>query len=432
MNQTYYILKEFLHILGVEIPNVVIKRMLDSPVGNTMRGISDALDLLNIENEVYQLPVEYLKELEYPYLMVLPHRKNVFTLIANAKEKEKALPEWKGVVLTAKKTENTPIYKYVWPRNMVDAVRSNWLQSVFAVLAVAFIMIRQPTLGGACHTLLSLLGVWLSLYLLKKEYAREYVGDKYCKLGQLIDCEKVLNSKGSHLFGIFRLSDMAFLFFLTQVFLVLLPTPNWYGTAQCLLIVGCCFTVYSLVYQFAVVHKTCLFCLSITFIVWLDGILLVYNTQYPTVFALYPFIFSGLISYIIWRGVTYNAILHMQANSLKERQSMLYGRELFECLLSQEREVEDIDDKYADMCGKAGSDVLTLFIHPKCKKCKKAFDEVQHLTGKAKVKIVSLETVDSGLLEYCKRNKISQTPTILFNGRKLPELYGVEDLKYII
>lgn len=119
MNQTYNILKELLHILGVEVPNVVIKHMLDTPVGNTMRGISDALDSLYIENNVYNLPEEYLSELRYPYLMVLPHRKDTFAIITNDNERKKALPDWEGVVLTARKTDKTTIYKYVKLRNII-------------------------------------------------------------------------------------------------------------------------------------------------------------------------------------------------------------------------------------------------------------------------------------------------------------------------
>ena len=122
MDQTYHILKDLLRELGVKVPNSIIRHQLETPVGNTMRGISDALDSLNIENSVYQLPKEYLKELDYPYIMVLPNQKETFVVVTNDEERDAAISGWDGVVLAAQKTEKTPIYKYVWFRNIIESI----------------------------------------------------------------------------------------------------------------------------------------------------------------------------------------------------------------------------------------------------------------------------------------------------------------------
>ena len=34
--------------------------------------------------------------------------------------------------------------------------------------------------------------------------------------------------------------------------------------------------------------------------------------------------------------------------------------------------------------------------------------------------------------EWCEKNKIQYTPTILFNDRELPSNYGIEDIKYLM
>lgn len=97
--------------------------MLDTPVGNSMRGISDALDQLGVPNEVYQLPAEYLERLEAPFLTIMRIEKEPFCLVevlgteyvtlSTHKRthirlhKTNFLQFWTGVVLLAEKNEQT-------------------------------------------------------------------------------------------------------------------------------------------------------------------------------------------------------------------------------------------------------------------------------------------------------------------------------------
>ena len=122
MNQVFNALKTMLQRLDVKVPNSVIRSLLDTPVGASLRGISDALDSLNIENNVYQLPTEYLKELEYPYIMVLTNQKETFVVVTNDEERDVAIPGWDGVVLATQMTEKTLIYKYVSFRNFIESI----------------------------------------------------------------------------------------------------------------------------------------------------------------------------------------------------------------------------------------------------------------------------------------------------------------------
>ena len=432
MNQAYNALRLLLQKLGVKVPNSVIRHLLDTPVGNTMRGISDALDSLNIENDVYQLPVEYLNELEYPYLMVLPNSKDWFAVITNDSDKEKALPKWQGVVLAAKRTNATPIYKYVWLRNAIDNICNSCLEPTFSAIVVAFAMLLQPNLFTISHIFLSLIGIWVSISLLRKDYSEGNSTGRYCKIGRFIDCQSVLDSKGSRLWRFLRLSDLGFLFFSTQLFLVLISNNGWQTYSIILLIIGCCFTVYSIVYQITIIHKVCLYCMSVNLIIWLDTILITTHAPLPKVGTPYIFIFSGLISYLIWSFTVHNMSLSRQTYSLRNRLSVLYRRRLFEWLLSQERELEEICDNYAECSGMNGTDTITVFVHPQCNKCKTVEAAIPQLSQIARVKIVSLTAKVQEVRHYCERNQIVRTPTIVVNGHELPEVYGIEDLKYIL
>lgn len=431
MNQVFNALKTMLQRLDVKVPNSVIRSLLDTPVGASLRGISDALDSLNIENNVYQLPKEYLKELEYPYIMVLTNQKETFVVVTNDEERDVAIPGWDGVVLATQMTEKTLIYKYVSFRNFIESIVNHQLFLIIALLVVVYTLIYKPGILSAFHAFLSGLGLWISTILLEKEYLGDK-HEKFCKIGKVIDCEKVLNSKGSQFLGVFKMSDLAFLFYSTLLFLFLMANDNWQGYSFTLMLIGCAFTIYSVLYQAIVIRKVCLYCMTINIVVWLDTIIFILNNQTISLHKPFSFIMSGCVAYMLWLFVSRNLALTAQNTSLKSKASALYNRDIFDWLLSKERPMDDVDDKYAEVGGEDNGDVITMFVHPNCKNCKRVYQHIPELRKKTIVKTVSLASSDVKLHEYCMRNKINKTPTIVFNGRKLPEIYDVEDLKYVI
>lgn len=431
MNQMQRVLKALLQNLDVIIPDSDIRRLLDTPVGTSLRGISDALDSLYIENSVYQLPKKYLKELDYPYLMVLPDQKEAFAVVTNDKERDAAIPKWDGVVLAVQKTQRTPIYKYVWARNIIGNIKNNQLILIITFLIVTYSLFYWPSLLLESHITLSALGLWISTILINKDYIGEKQ-DKFCKIGKTIDCEQVLNSKGSQFFGILKMSDLAFLFYSTLILLSLIANDYCQGYAFILLLIGCIFTLYSVIYQTVAIKKVCLYCMSINLIVWLDTAIFILNYKAISLHSPFPFILSGCIAYMVWLIVSHYLGLTAHNSSFMSKVSALYNRDLFDWLLSKERTVEDIDNNYADVDGVNEGDVITIFVHPDCMNCKKTYKYIPELRKRAIVKTVSLTVESTELHEYCKKNQIKKTPTIVFNGKELPKIYGLEDLKYII
>ena len=53
-NATSEVVHHFLRSLTVKVSRTTVCRLLDSPLGNTMQGISDALNALHVNNVVYQ------------------------------------------------------------------------------------------------------------------------------------------------------------------------------------------------------------------------------------------------------------------------------------------------------------------------------------------------------------------------------------------
>lgn len=424
--------KQLLKTINVNVPNKVIRHLLDTPVGMTVRGISDALDALHISNEVYRLPEKYLSEIAYPYMMVLPNRQNPFNIITDDTQRRECLPEWDGVVLTYSSTRQTPRYKYVLLRNIWDYIMQYYL---FIILpGLIFAVLLNTDMVNICHVALSMIGVTISVVLLQENYLGANVMPKYCKHGSFFDCEHVLKSKGSRLLGIFNLDSLSFIFFVTHILLALIYPASNLRCSILLIAVGLCFTFYSVIYQLIILRKICFFCMLINVIIWCDAIILFRESVPFTGKYIFHICFVLFVSYIILYVVRGYFARMREIQFLQKRAAALYRKDVFCCLLSQEKLYEDIDDSLVEHYDNAfDSDVtITFFVHPECKNCEKVFSVIPILKAKAKIKLVSLATNNVGIHEYCKRNKIFTTPTILVNGYKLPEMYSVDDLKYLI
>lgn len=238
--------------------------------------------------------------------------------------------------------------------------------------------------------------------------------------------------KGSQFFGVFKMSDLAFLFYSTLWLLFLIANDNWQGYSYTFLLIGCAFTFYSVIYQTIVIRNVCLYCMAINLIVWLDTIIFILNNQTFNLHKPYSFILSGSVAYMLWLFASRYLALTAQNTSLKSKVSALYNRDLFDWLLSKERQIDDVGEKFADVDGEDNGDVITMFVHPNCKNCKRVYQYIPELRKKTTVKTVSLASNDAELHEYCRKNQINKTPTVVFNGRELSDIYDIEDLKYLI
>ena len=75
------VLYRYLRTLSVKVSRDTVHRLLSTPLGGGMRGISDALDALHIKNEVFRLlSRDYFLKLETPLSQCLRWTKNLFVL----------------------------------------------------------------------------------------------------------------------------------------------------------------------------------------------------------------------------------------------------------------------------------------------------------------------------------------------------------------
>ena len=75
-NATSEVVHHFLRSLTVKVSRTTVCRLLDSPLGNTMQGISDALNALHVNNVVYQLARSVYHPIGNKPFHILPCRKD--------------------------------------------------------------------------------------------------------------------------------------------------------------------------------------------------------------------------------------------------------------------------------------------------------------------------------------------------------------------
>ena len=130
VDNTSEVFYHYLRALHVKVSKMTVHRLLDNPLGNSMRGISDALDSLHINNAVYQLPTEYFDKLESPFIAVTSDNDSPFCLVEEIEEayititiphyqhmrvsKQQFLQKWTGGVLVSEVTERTSQEKNCW------------------------------------------------------------------------------------------------------------------------------------------------------------------------------------------------------------------------------------------------------------------------------------------------------------------------------
>ena len=100
--------------------------------------------------------------------------------------------------------------------------------------------------------------------------------------------------------------------------------------------------------------------MSINLLVWLDTIIFILNETAISFQNPFSFIFSGCIAYLFVLLVAHYLAHFAQNASLARKASVLYNRDLFDWLLSKERQIDSVDDKYADIGGVGNEDVITL------------------------------------------------------------------------
>lgn len=282
MKQTFYHIFRFIRDNNYRITfDEFTKHFTSHPDYPSLYAISDSLKHWNIEALVVQVPREELDRLPESFVavteeggaqsIVYVRKKGDKILIREEKnkktiDKDAFLHRWTGIILaiepdTVKKGLRIP----------VSGV--HYVLFFFALLAIVLRFVTGPfAFADIAFFAVCVLGIFISVLAI-----RETLGffsgtvHKICNAGNRTSCGEVLSSRGAKVFGIFTLSDLCLVYFLSLgLVAVMVPGVSGALTTFVLAAAAVLLSLYSLYYQAVIVKKWCVLCLGITVLLYLQ------------------------------------------------------------------------------------------------------------------------------------------------------------------
>lgn len=415
VDNTGIVLYRYLRALSVKVSRSTVSRLLDTPVGSSIRGVSDALDALHIKNEVYQLPPspDYFFQLDAPFITMLQVDKNPFCVVTKKDDfivefsrsegrtqcikVDTFLKKWAGTVLLGETTGETPSDSfYIWKNIGYRLFKFKAVIALFLILALGFLCtFRQeysPTLIAYLATLS--LGIFVSIAIIYKEQFNDSFLERFCHIGRAVDCNKVLRSKGANIAGV-SLGELSLLYFSTLfLFSTLCPT-DFYGIASLCCAAALCFTLYSVIYQIFIFRKGCMLCMLVNITIWISAAILYgssRNLTFPiSLSALSTLAAIGCICLIT--GISIKALLkdRKEKIALQRRITSLLKPEVFQRLLPIEAHIEKpIAAELALSNQGRNSNRLMIVTNPNCGNCAKVHRHIKELASAVPMAMVLL------------------------------------------
>ncbi len=497
----------YLRTLSVKVSRITMHRLLDNPQESSMRGISDALDTLRIKNAVYQLPSrDYFSQLNVPFITTLQVQKDPFCVVMRKTEStveliseegkkhtigtDRFLQYWTGIVLIGEVSEDTLSDPFYICKNIAYFLfHYRFIISILLLFALGIQMalhqLCSPVL--VTHLCILLLGVMASIGIIYKENFNENFLEKFCHIGEVVNCNQVLQSRGANIAGV-GLGELALLYFSTIFFFTVLCVADFYfiSVICCIATVG--FTVYSIIYQIFILQTVCVLCMLVNLSIW-GNVLTLFLMRNSATFSfsfisLFTFIFTGCIYLILGMILSSYHQQYKERFQLKKRLATLLKPITFRRLLELEVQMKELPS-YDIMLNNhhSGDNRLLVITNPNCKNCANAHSYIKELSATIPVSLMLLtfpgdkpgkqiadmitETyIQKGweaamqLLEiwfdkqnpqgtdveisfetkeirkkqqmYCLQQNISQTPSFFIDGYHVPEVCPTYTLKYVL
>ncbi len=393
-NRDYYtdLLTHFLKFLGVKHSRKEVEMcILSSEYYPSLLSIVETLFVCGVMSEAVKGDIQTLRSLTEPCIIQLQeHEKAWFVVLESYSNGIVSIydaSQHKKITLTEEDTANLWTGVLVIPTSTPPRGKTNqqwnkvfggiFLITAFLVGCVWFV----PDILLS-YLLLCLMGILLSVPLVRQSFGLSNNGavSEFCKRGGFIDCESVGHSKLAKIGGV-SLAEISLTYFSFRVFLIILGhTIEIDQVLQVLALfslMGLFVAILSVLYQFFVVKKWCLFCLGIAFVVLLENCRSLYFIQrgcMPKLMIdfttstgiIMSFAFSLTLLFII------RHVLNLEKKKNEDRLKLLKiqrNTDVLRAVISTSTKAPV--NQFQDLTiGNSGADiVVTTLISPYCPKC---------------------------------------------------------------
>jgi len=384
------------------------KRLLEHPDYPSLLSICDTLKYYDIDNIVVPVPLDKFEQLPRPFIAVTKGENSLndyLTLVYETGDlikiynPEKSKPEnlpaakfemlYKGLVLLANPKDSSGEKDYRLNRH---AERKQAFRNSLAVFSIPGLLLvqllvsfyipgLQKPLSPVFFTTLTLLGCIAATLLLWHDIDENYKPvKKLCSITEQTDCSSILHSKASRIFGI-SWSLLGLTYFLGGLLSVLAQgifNPSMLYLLSWMNILSLPYIIFSIYYQWRVVKKWCILCLTIQailfsqFITSLLGRFLFMpasgKIDYPCYFTLatqytFAFIILLLITSLAKR-------LKLNADKVYLLLRFKNNHALFESVLKNQKKIEIVQPDLGIALGnKDAQHHLVVVSNPACHAC---------------------------------------------------------------
>jgi uncharacterized membrane protein len=372
---------------------------LSHPNYPSLYAVTDSLDSLSIENLAVKIPKDQFNELPEFFLslfkeeLVLVNKDKTALLIENEKgikinlSVEEFLNDWSQIILVVESNleKNTLL-------NSSYSTRLLYLTPL--VLLILFsVFINNFTINSFFLLGTTVLGLLVSVLILQEKFGvKTEIVSKLCNISSETSCDSVIKSDKSQIVKGLSFFDLPILFFGVN-FLSLLLSPIFSSVIISLLsLLAIPFLLYSIWLQKSQIKKWCLLCLTVSAIIFVQGIpYLVKGVSLDNGFI------SGVIMYLmcvvivgaIWffvRPLLENEVALKNELNLHKRFKRNF--KVFRFLTKK----VDVQEGYESLKGITYGDSnapvkLSFFLSPSCGHCHKAFKDALSLFEKNKDKV---------------------------------------------
>jgi len=517
-----FVLQKTIEALKIKVTKSSVKEfLLSHPHYPSLKSVCDALKKWNIEHYPLNLKTDEIKELHAPFIAHLKISGGMLAFVEKIEDEqaifftndgkrqkegfETFAESLSGAVIVMQAGENTGkkdyltikqteiIGKLLLPLGIVSVlgfVLSGLYSSVTSAMQYAgyiyWGLITSKVIGFTASLM-------LVMHELKIHTA---ISDKICGFSSKTDCDAVLNSDGSKLYGWINWADAGLIYFTaTLIYLTGIKEVSSLGLLSVLSALSLPYPVYSVYYQAVKTKKWCPFCLVVQIILIVEflSLLPLLTTVTFTETDLFRLTVSFLVPASIW--LMYRAYRIKYIENDREHNSFLQFKrnpEIFGFLLKSDVHADiNIKENRLQLGSPNAPVTVTAFLSLYCAPCADAYIKLKHLLDNcAEIKIdVVLNVYDDeeshklinvvynlfntksskALEEFLykwyntlkpsrqklyeklvpdgfdiadsittqnkqlfEKHKVAGTPTIYVNGYKYPSQYEYGDMEYYI
>ncbi|NOU17158.1 MAG: hypothetical protein HOO91_06325 [Bacteroidales bacterium] len=378
-------------------------QLLSHPSYPSLHSITGVLDHFAIENYALDVPkeIETLDLLPNSFLAVVKTEEhNGFVMVSrhslgfqlsfdgNKKRffsKIDFLEVWTGVIVGVENDK----------QNLAPDVKKTNFTKCILYITIALLLIfllYKVNLFQAIHFLLSFGGIAICVLILQHELGlHSKILDKFCsEQNKKTSCNAVLNSKGATLFRSLKFSDIGIIYFvsLTLTWFSLVNSNTNYNSIVLITLLAIPFTLFSIFYQYKIVKKWCLLCLSVVSILWLQAFSLLFIELNNTVFefslrSVILTAFNFLIVFALWQFISPKLKKEQELKALKiEHFKFKRNYNIFKSIIQKSDEIStSVNDRNEIVLGNNENPLLKIVVitNPLCSFCKEAHELVENL-----------------------------------------------------